>query len=51
MNGCSAIGQKEKNTCDKWAEVMKLAERYGFIRFAYGGVALLSIEEEAMKER
>ena len=34
-----------------WVEVMKLAEQYGFIRFAYGGFAMLSIDEEVMKER
>lgn len=45
------INQKERDTGDKWSEVMKLAEGYGFIRFAYGGVALLSIEEEVMKEK
>ena len=30
---------------EQWEEVMKLAEKYGFIRFAYAGTALLSIEE------
>ena len=30
---------------EPWEEVMKLAEKYGFIRFAYAGTALLSIEE------
>jgi len=30
---------------EKWEEVMKLAEKYGFIRFAYAGTALLTIEE------
>ena len=49
MNGCSAINQKEKSKGDKWMEVMKLAEEYGFIRFAYGGVAVLNIDEEAIK--
>ena len=51
MNGCSAIDQKEKNKRDKGTEVMKLAEEYGFIRFAYGGVALLSIDKDVMKEK
>jgi len=51
MKGCSAIDQKEKTEEDKWTEVMKLAEEYGFIRFAYGGVAMLSIDEEVMKEK
>jgi len=32
-----------------WDEVMKLAEKYGFIRFAYSGFAMLSIDEEVMK--
>ncbi len=30
---------------ENWDEVMKLAEKYGFIRFAHAGTALLSIEE------
>ena len=51
MNGCSAIDQKEKTEEDKWTEVMKLAEEYGFIRFAYGGFAMLSIDEETMKKQ
>jgi len=34
-----------------WVEVMKLAEQYGFIRFAYGGFAMLSIDEEAIKTK
>ena len=29
----------------QWEEVMKLAKKYGFIRFAYAGFAMLSIEE------
>ena len=49
MNGCSTIDQKDKSNGDKWAEVMQLAEKYGFIRFAYAGFAMLSIDEEAMK--
>ena len=30
----------------KWKEVMDLAEKYGFIAYAYGGVAVLKIEED-----
>lgn len=51
MNGCSAINHKERNKGDEWAEVMQLAEKYGFIRFAYAGFAMLSIDEEAMKAK
>ena len=40
---------EERDKSDKWTEVMGLAEEYGFIRFAYGGFAMLSIDEEAMK--
>ena len=32
---------------EQWEEVMKLAEKYGFIKFAYAGVALLSTEDIA----
>jgi len=32
-----------------WVEVMNLAAKYGFIRFAYAGFAMLSIDEEVMK--
>ena len=35
----------------EWEEVMKLAEEYGFIRFAYAGFAMLSIDEEVMKTK
>jgi len=35
---------------EQWEEVMRLAEKYGFIRMAYAGVALLSIDMEAMEE-
>jgi hypothetical protein len=38
MNGCSAIDIKDRNKGDEWAGVMKLAEKYGFIRFAYGAL-------------
>jgi hypothetical protein len=41
--------QTERNKEDEWAEVMQLAEQYGFIRFAYAGFAMLSIDEEAME--
>jgi len=51
MNGYSAIDHKEKTEEEKWTEVMKLAEEYGFIRFAYGGFAMLSIDEEVIKEK
>jgi len=33
----------------RWKEVMKLAERYGFIIQAYGGVATLGTHEEQKK--
>jgi len=49
MKGCSVIDQKERSKGDTWADVMELAEGYGFIRFAYGGFAMLSIDEEVMK--
>ena len=58
MNGCTGIKHtgeaesevdlEERDKGDKWIEVMKLAEEYGFIRFAYGGFAMLSINEEEM---
>ena len=51
MNGNTAIKHEERNKEDEWAEVMQLAEKYGFIRFAYAGFAMLSIDEEAMKEK
>jgi len=41
--------QKNDKKSKQWEEVMKLAEKYGFIRMAYAGVALLSIDKEAMK--
>lgn len=34
---------------EKWDEVMKLANEYGLIVFAYGGVAVLMCEEEREK--
>jgi hypothetical protein len=49
MNGCSTIDPKERNKGDEWAEVMQLAEQYSFIRFAYAGFAMLSIDEEGME--
>ena len=59
MNGCTGIKHtgeaesevdlEERDKGDKWTEVMKLAEQYGFILFAYAGFAMLSIDEEAMK--
>jgi len=32
-----------------WPEVMALAKRYGFITFAYGGVAMLATNAEQLK--
>ena len=49
MNGNTAIDHKERNKGDEWAEVMQLAEKYGFIRFAYAGFAMLSIDGEVEK--
>jgi hypothetical protein len=37
--------EEDKN----WSAVMKLAERHGFISFAYGGVALLATKKNQMK--
>ena len=34
---------------DPWDEVMQLAEKYGFITAAYGGVAVLATYEEQQK--
>ena len=45
------MNKKESDKRDKWVEVMKLAEQYGFIRFAYGGVALLNKDEEVIKKK
>ena len=45
----SILNPKERDKSDKWCEVMTLAEKYGFIRFAYAGFAMLSIDKEAMK--
>lgn len=42
--------QKSDKKLEQWEEVMKLAEKYGFIRMAYAGVALLSIDKEAMEQ-
>lgn len=33
-----------------WIEVMKLAEKYGFIVAAYGGVAFLATHEEQKEQ-
>ena len=46
----SIVKYKERDRGDKWNEVMRLAEKYGFIWFAYAGFAMLSIDEEVMKE-
>jgi len=45
----SKINLEERDKSDSWDEVMQLAEQYGFIRFAYGGFAMLSIDEAVMK--
>jgi|GEM_PF-3914135 len=37
-----AIHQEESDEDRQWDEVMKLAEKYGLIRQAYGGVAVLA---------
>ena len=34
-----------------WDEVMALAIKYAFIRFTHGWCALLSIDEEKLKEK
>jgi len=33
-----------------WTEVLKLAEKYGFIRQAFGGVAILATHQNIDKE-
>ena len=38
------------NTMDTWGEVMKLAEKHGFITMAAGGVAILMCHEEQKKQ-
>ena len=40
---------KKEDKVAAWGKVMKLAEKYGFIRFAYGGFAMLSVDEEVME--
>jgi len=47
MNENIDITQEDKVAA--WEEVMNLAEKYGFIRFAYAGFAMLNINEEEMK--
>jgi len=49
MNGNIAIKHAELDKSVAWDEIMKLVEKYGFIRFAYAGFAMLSIDEEVMK--
>jgi hypothetical protein len=44
------IEEKKREKSNNWDEVMKLAEKYGFIRFAYGGFAMLSIYEEEIEK-
>ncbi len=36
---------------EQWIEVMRLAEKYGFLWFCYGGVAMLTTHEEQEKAR
>ena len=38
------------NNQDNWTEVMKLAEKHGFIAQAYGGVSILMCHEEQKKQ-
>jgi hypothetical protein len=33
----------------KWEEVIELAEKYGFIHYCYGGVAILMTPKEKKK--
>lgn len=40
----------DKNEQQKWQEVMKLAEEYGFIVQAYAGVATLATHQVQKKE-
>jgi len=47
MNGNTALKREDKT--EAWDEVMKRAKENGFIRFAYGGFAMLSIDEGVMK--
>ena len=49
--GISEVDLEERDKTDKWIEVMKLAEEYGFIRFAYAGFAMLSLTEEIMEAK
>ena len=35
---------------NNWDEVMNLAEKYGFITFAYGGIVILMTHEEQRKK-
>lgn len=47
----SEEGQGIMNGWDsRWSEVMKLAEGYGFIVQAFGGVATLATNEEQIKQ-
>lgn len=43
------INEYIKEQDSHWQEVMKLAEKYGFIWNAYGGVATLAVHEEQLK--
>ena len=42
--------EKLKELDSHWAEVMKLAKKYGFITFAYGGTAMLATHENQLEE-
>ena len=41
---------KRKELDNHWKEIGKLAEKYGFILFAHGGVMVLSTHENQIKE-
>jgi len=53
-NQFAAQCQKEANLMNtqdnNWTEVMKLAEKYGFITMAYGGVSVLMSHEGQKKQ-
>ena len=42
--------EKLKELDSHWSEVMKLAEKYGFITFAYDGTAMLATHENQLEE-
>lgn len=45
-NGKNVVKELDKH----WSEVMKLAEKYGFIVQAYGGVSILSTHDAYKEE-